>query len=130
MPAPAAQIVASGTPVTNQLGVGAVAGNAITMAGLTLAPSQPGWQLVSSQGGPGAVSGTWQFGTTAKSGELPVQGAFYRSAGGAGSGDGGGGDSNEGFTTDESPGGSVRLSKTGWVLLGILVTLILTDKSK
>lgn len=129
MSTPAAQIVASGTPVTNQPGTGAVSGNAITMAGLSLAPNQPGWTLVSSQGGPGVVSGTWQFGLTAQPGAFPAQGAFYRSGTGGSGGGGGEGDS-EIYSEPGRPAPGSRITRTGWILIGLLATLLLTDKGK
>ena len=126
MSTPAAQIVATGTPVTNRLGVGAVAGNTVTFGGYTLAPNQPGWRLSSSTGGPGFVSGTWQFGVQSDAGGTrPAQGAFYRSASGGEGGGGGGGYYDE-YT--EAPQASLGLSKMGWILLGLIATLLLTDR--
>jgi len=127
MPTPA-QIVVSGTPNTSQLGVGAIAGNTVTIGGLTLAPNQPGWSLVSSQGGPGYVSGVWQLGSDAAPGVMPAQGAFYRS----GSGGSGGGISGEDNTANGvlSTSRPFQLSKTGGLLLGLIATLMLTDKDR
>lgn len=132
MPIPATQIVNSGTPITNVLGVGAVAGNVVTIGGVALGPNQPGWALISSQGGPGFVNGQWQYGSSNPA-VAPAQGAFYRSGSGAGSGGGSGGSENEGLP--ELPGkgftaGGYRITKTGWILIGLIATLLLTDKGK
>lgn len=125
MSTPAAQIITSGTPVTSQLGTGAVAGNAVTIGGLTLAPNQPGWRLSTSQGGPGFVSGTWQYGAPQVIRDYPAQGARYRSStGGAGSGGS--------YEDDAEPASQAgfQLTGTGWLIIGLLATLILTGKGK
>ena len=127
MSTPAAQIVATGTPNTSQLGVGAVAGNTVTIGGVTLAPNQPGWTLVSSQGGPGSVSGTWQYGVAQAAQDLPVQGAFYRS--GSGAGGGGGGGEDEGlFDFASGDSANSQLTGMGWALVAFIATLLLTKK--
>ncbi len=126
MPIPATQIVSSGTPITNQLGVGAVSGNAIAIGGLTYGPNQPGWNLIASQGGPGFVTGTWQYGAGETARTLPAQGAFYRSGSGAG---GGGNDEDllpEAFSNTSAQG----ITKAGWVIIGLIATLLLTDKGR
>lgn len=126
MPTPAAQIITSGTPVTNQLGVGAIAGNAVTIGGLSLAPNQPGFTLVSSKGGPGFVAGTWQLGPTLTGGDLPAQGAFYRS--GSGGSGGGGGNEETDFSTMESSRNGAAMTKTGWIVIGLIAAFLLTEK--
>lgn len=129
MSTPAAQITTSGTPITSQPGTGAVAGNAITISGLTLAPSGPGWVLVSSQGGPGQVSGTWQYGSIAQPGMYPAQGAFYRSGRGGTGGGGGDNDTDIYAMPDLQPSG-FQLTNAGWLLIGLIATLLLTGKGK
>lgn len=130
MPTPTGQIAVSGTPNTSQQGTGAVAGNAITIGGLTLAPNQPGWTLIQSVGGQGFVGGTWKYSSNVQPQALPVQGAFYRSGTGGSGGGGGSGDSEVGFYEQGTPPQNFQLSKTGWLILGLLTTLLLTDKKR
>jgi len=129
MPIPAPQITVTGTPITSSLGVGAVAGNAITISGLTIGPSQPGWGLVSSEGGPGYVSGRWQY-NTAQPGIMPAQGTFYRSGPGAGGGSGGDGSEDVIGNTVDTLRTQFQLTRVGWLVLGLIATLMLTDKEK
>lgn len=127
MSTPAAQIVATGTPITTRLGTGAVVGNTVTFGGYTLGPNQPGWTLTSSTGGPGFVTGTWRSGAAGSVPEvLPAQGAFYRSGRtGAGSG---GGDYEGEYAEVPMQTQSFRLSKGGWILLGLVATLLIKGK--
>lgn len=115
----------------NALAQGGIAGNLLTFGGLTLGPDSSGWSLVSGQGGPGYVSGTWQYGSDAH-GNAPAQGAFYRSGTGGAGGSGGGGEAeieygSEVYSNTQSQPG---LGKAGWIILGLIATLILTDRGR
>ena len=129
MPIPPTQIAITGTPITSQLGVGALApgGNAVTISGLTLQPNQPGWHLTSWTGGPGEVSGAWQYGSASASAQRGD--ATGPGAQGGAQGSGGGGVGGDGYANYLPPGQSGGgISKTGWALLVLAAVLILKDK--
>jgi hypothetical protein len=118
----------TGTPITNTLGIGGVSGNALTIGGLSLQPSAPGFNLLSSEGGPGFVSGVWQsglFGTSAARGF----GITGNAPGPSGSNDrgGAGGIGGNGFVGSEETQAQ-GISTTGYLLLGLIAYLLLKGK--
>lgn len=130
MPIPGGSIAVTGTPVTTQLGTGGVSGNALTIGGLSIAPLMAGWGLQSWQGGPGFVSGMWGY--SSGSGRPGGGGGVGRAGSGArtyyGGGGGGGGDLGADYLSDEIAPMSTGLSKTGWLLLGLIALTLLKDK--
>ena len=136
MPIPATSIVVSGTPNTSQLGVGGTAGNALTYAGLTLQPNQPGWSLTSSQGGPGFVSGTWGYGPSSNrpgGGGGETRAGYDSPAGGYYGGGGGGGSLAETLGLEDPSGSQSQapaISRSGWLFLGLIALILLGDKKR
>lgn len=128
MPIPPGTIQITGTPITSQLGVGGVQGNALTLGGLSIAPLMAGWGLESWQGGPGNVSGTWRYSSgQAHTGGTVRGGIAPGPQGGDGSGGGSGGGAM-GLLDDNPAPATGRLGRTEWLFLILVGALLLKGK--
>lgn len=132
MPPSSSAIVVTGTPITSSLGVGAVQGNTLTISGLTLQPSAPGWRLSQSDVGEGFAHGVWSFGpvpvVAPRSGITDVPGLTSRVTK-SGGGGGGGGTTEDYYGSNEvappAQGSSIPLAS--WAVL-LLIVVAATSK--